>query len=136
MKGYHYTSYENYLKIKEKGLKTYLIDKEELRKVFPGGVIGIWLWRKMMDNRENFGSIIFQVARKGTEKVVLLEVSYSKRSIISECIDVKHDGSINTYGSNNFVYHKGTPSVIVVQDIPPEDIKLIKIWDLPELLKV
>jgi hypothetical protein len=124
--GYHYTSFENWLGIKEDGLIPYEI-KHDFSEWFDGKIYGVWLWKHKGRGRSGFGSLIDRLIKLNTKKVVLLEVKYKEKDRLAkngEAIYLTHDGSLG-----NLVYHKRKESVIVTKRITPKNIKLLRIYD-------
>lgn len=132
--GYHYTSLSNWLRIKELGLIPYLIQKPTLDPYYPGGVMGIWIWVDKFKGLPHAGSILYQMTMKGETSAAWLEVKYDYTNILrwnGRKIELSHDGNME-----KLVYHTGAEkSVLVTTPIPPEDIKLLKIYDLLKALK-
>lgn len=137
-KGYHYTSFDRWVKIEKKGLIPYAINKIELWPYLDGyPAKGVWVWKHRMKGESHVGSILWQVATKAATKIVLLEVNYNPEDILcgsdGVILTLYHKGSIE-----NWHYHtkkESESSVIVTKPIPPENIKLLKVYDLVELLK-
>ena len=134
MIGWHYTSYDNWLNIRINGLKTYHIDKENLRKYYYNGVKGIWVWVKPQMDIGHAGCIILQAANKASTKIVLLEVNYFPSSRLTHngsLLLLNHDGNIN-----NLIFHDGSEKAVIVQKkIKPKKIKLLEIYDLTKTFK-
>lgn len=130
-KGYHFTSYDNWVKIKKEGLKAYLInDHLALTEIFPGGIKGIWLWKKCPKTLERLYWAIFQFSKKKTPEIVLLEVEYDPDCTLSNGMHINHDMKLG-----NLEFDDSPESIIVIKDIGPGNIKLLKMWDLLELIK-
>lgn len=123
-KGYHYTSKANWEKIqKDGGMKKYLTKKEELDYYFPEGLDGVWLWRNNPEGASHAGNIMFQVGTKGSPEIVKLEVEYNPYDVANykgSDIDLSHVGTLS-----NWKYHDGDSAVIVRNDIPIQQIRLI-----------
>ena len=133
MKGYHYTSYSNWKKIKQEGLIPYEIKHNELLEYFNPYPKGIWLWPKRLTGISHTGSVLYQLAMKNEYRVVLLQVDISDEFLLrweGHKVVLPHDGHIE-----NFVYHDGEEGVIYTEWIPPSRIKLIDIYDVRERLR-
>lgn len=130
--GYHYTSSENWLKIKDQGLIPYSIKKSELDTFFSEPIKGIWVWQELQFGVAHSGSVIFQMGTKGTDKVVLLSVNYLKKSLLSfnnKALVLNHSSKIE-----NLWYHDNSQkAVIVVDTIHPKDIKLLETFELEKV---
>lgn len=131
--GYHYTSYDNWLQIRHLGLIPYSLYR--LRPSYE--VDGVWLWPSRLLGDAHVGAIVFHLAEKRTIKIVLLKVLYDTcdiwkpRGILRKGLDVftLHNGFIG-----DWQYHFDEEGIVVTGWIPPEDIKLEKVYDLEELL--
>jgi hypothetical protein len=126
--GYHYTSLENWEIIKKNGIRPYLIDKEEWHHIFPGGVIGVWIWEDELVGSSHVGNILYQVYSKGSPKIAKIKIKYDEDSILP--ISVSHNGNVGAWS-----YHHGEKSIISVSGVKPENLSLIKIYDIVKLLK-
>jgi len=135
MIGYHYTSYTNWLKIKKEGLVPYY-----MKNLFSQGFQdkGVWLWKYRMHGKEHIGNLIYQLSVKAETKIVVLRVKYDKKDIWQYPdyyqVIIHHDGEIGKFKYHN-TEDKVTESVTLTKAIPPEDISLIKMYDLIRLLR-
>lgn len=133
MVGYHFTSYRNWQNIRNVGLTAYPINKPEVDKYFDYPVQGIWTWKDRPTGQSELGSILFQTSTKQSTHIVLLEFSYRPSDILVTAddrkVEVFHDGILG-----NWLYHEQQPAYIVTADISPGDIRLVKEYDLMELL--
>lgn len=141
MIGYHYTSYSNWNYIKSEGLLPYDIRKKEFRLYIKDGKVnGIWIWRKKLEGIGHVGSILWQVASKEDPIVVLLKVVYSKDHRLKlrdigekkeKLVELSHEGYFGKWE-----YHTGEEKAFIyTRIIPPEDIELVKIFNIMKLLK-
>lgn len=133
MKTYHYTSKNNWEKIKIFGFQPYVISKPELDSFFPGGVNGVWLWKNKPTGHSNMGCILFQFATKSETDIVLLEVEIDEGNLLhfgDRLVELPHTGSIG-----NYQYHEAEKGVIYTSTISPNKIKLLKTFDIVKLLK-
>lgn len=129
MTGYHYTSYKNWLEIKKQGLVPYLIDLKDHRVPV---IKGVWLWTQNPIGISHLGNIIRQLAFKSETRIVKLQVNYNyeKRYRLNfQEIKLTHQGIIE-----KFQYHIDDPSIIITEPIGQKDIKLLKSYDLLDLL--
>lgn len=112
----------------------YMMDKPEIRRVFGHGIEGIWLWVNNPKNKSHTGNLIYQMSRKHEHQIVKLQVEYDQRDILrtsnGEQVRITHRGDIDGWN-----YHTLDQSVIVERDIPIENIKLLKVYNLVELLQ-
>ena len=143
MIGYHYTSYKNWLDIRENGLQPYPITKKEFRQYHqdnPETVNAVWLWERKFRGRPHIGAILYQFSTKNDTKIVWLECEwfYIEQLFIKDkdgefCpVELGHDGMIGNAKYHNVDHHK---SRLITKPIPPQRIKLLKTYDLQELLK-
>ncbi len=134
VKYYHYTSIENWKKIKKQGLIKYPIKQIEKN------LKGIFLWKNRLKGKAHAGSIIWQMATKNSEEVVLLEVICDKKGFEvdkkyegynkGDGISISHEGEIG-----NLRYHYKEKGIIYFKNIPIKDIKLLKIYELKNAFK-
>lgn len=81
--------------------------------------------------RSHFGTILYQMSKKNTDDVVFLKLKYDTNNLweYNECIvKTKHRGTIDKY-----VYHTNEPGVISMYGIPPENIELVRTYNLLEI---
>jgi len=137
-RGYHYTSFDNWLIIKKQGLVPYKITKNILAPYLgTDTVIGIWTWRKKPSDVSHMGNVIYQFATKAKTKVVMLSYEYSEAMEDKEILYVKNGKVVLPhYGSiGEFEYHNGVDeAVIILNKIEPHKIRLENIFDLPKIL--
>lgn len=125
--GYHYTSLENWKKIKREGLLPSTIEPIGL----PGVFKGTWLWRRKPRGLFQAGVVLRQIELKGTKKIVELYVRYNENDILSfEGKRVVFHNSL-VIGSMDF---GEMSSVIVTSPIPNWEILLIKKYDIKNLI--
>jgi hypothetical protein len=133
MKGYHYTSLENWEKIKHKGLVPYSIYKEELESYFAGGIVnGVWLWLDRLGGLAHAGEVLYHIAQKSTFQIVHLEVDYEEGEELHQPgfpnrrIVLHHKGNIG-----NLKFHNGDQTAIIIPKfISIERVELIEEFDL------
>lgn len=128
MIGYHYTSSENYEKIKSEGLSLYWIKKKDLELWFNNGIHGIWLWKNDLSGTNHLGSILWQLMTKGSTNIVKLRVEYEEADQYVKYgypVEIEHDGRLGVWN-----YHDRVPAVILGRPIPPGRIKLAAKYDL------
>ncbi len=136
MIGYHYTSKANYKKIKKHGIKKYDIDKNELDYYFPGGIIGIWVWKQELRGKSELGALLHHLATKKTTKLVKLKIHYLEEDKLewspTTTVEIRHEGYIGDWH-----YHTGKDdekAVILTKNVHPENIVLVKEYDILELV--
>ena len=133
--GYHYTSLECWRKIEKDGLVPYTIKRPILEQyIGTESAVGVWVWLEKLTGISHAGSIIYQMAMKGVQEVVLLELDYDQDDCLTPEADtykylvLPHNGTIE-----NLEYHKGGDrAVIVTKTIPTEQIKLIGQYNLAQ----
>lgn len=136
--GYHFTSKSNWDTIKYEGLQCYNISEEKRINLRQKGVDcekGIWLWERKLDARETLGCCIYQFERKGDLEIVELEINfkYIDTNILffnNKYISIKH----NYYECKNNL-HDDTPAVLAIKNIKPEEIKLVRVYNLLDCVK-
>jgi hypothetical protein len=131
MIGYHYTTYENWLKIKKEGLIPYDLDREEFEDILAKRVKGIWVWTRRFRGIDKLGTLMDRLGYKCRTKLVILEVTFNHKDMLhayNGCrVYTYHTGSIG-----NLIYHKKAPSIIIIKRIPPENIKLCAVYDFKQ----
>ena len=134
VKYYHYTSIENWKKIKKEGLIKYPIEK------IYKNLKGIFLWRNKQKGKAHAGSIIWQMGTKNSEEVVLLEINCEKEGFEvdqdygnykkGDTLVIDHTGEME-----KLVYHQKEKGIIYFRNIPINKIKLLRIYKLKDAFK-
>lgn len=142
MTGYHYTSFENWKRIRREGLCPYILRKD----IVPDGVPGIWLFLNQQHGESHAGCILFQIKAKRTFHVVELRVNYQENWCVRNGwrdVVVIHEGIVtDDHGCLIGYYHKDARATIAWQPIPPECIQLVgeyefkQAWKREEMLTV
>lgn len=136
--GYHYTSWDNWLKIRIEGLNPLLIQHEALEEYFPEGVNGFWIWQNELSDEEHIMCILYQLAFRCQTRIVKLRVKYL------EADKLKYKGTQNVvmyYESEDSVIGKWKPrpdnreATILVNHIPASQIEFINEYNIKELFK-
>ena len=136
---WHYTDARNVKSILKKGLIPYRLNlkavSEATRKEW--GIKnpkGVWLWKKRQRGVSHAGIILNQFVRKEAKKVALLRVLVKHEEVNSWpnklSISTYHVGFIGKW-----YYHWRTQAWISRVKIPPERIKLVKVYDVVKLLQ-
>lgn len=130
--GWHYTSWNNWEKIKRQGLKRYYINKPLYQSTMrdlghKDNVDGIWLWPHRLKGLAHTGSVYFQASTKDCPMVALLRVKYRPSDVLLGCdiVTIRHNGEMG-----KLVYHNRVPALILFQNIPASQIKLVGRYDL------
>ncbi|MFA5695880.1 MAG: hypothetical protein WC917_00240 [Bacilli bacterium] len=142
MKGYHYTSYENWQKIQKQGLIPYLIKHPDIMNYIPDPIYGIFTWTKDHREEAHIGNILFQKASKNSNRIVKLCFTYNEKDILyykGAMVKLYHYGEItgSTGGHENSSssYHTGQQAFIITRPVEPRNIRLVGDYDLNKLLK-
>lgn len=141
--GWHYTSWSNWLKIQQEGLRTTPLSQDKL-KVLEGLAHpdwdgkAVWVWVNQLSPIEHMGSVIYQLAKRSETRVVMLKLRYQfkqrlapKPGLGGTRINLFHNGSIDLYK-----YHQRTPSCLLVETLTPDRLTLVSEFDLIDLLGV
>ena len=133
--GYHYTSVSNWEQIKKDGgLLQYRMNHPSLTELYGEMVIGVWVWMFNPLGQSHAGNILYQVGVKGAHEIVKLKVLYDPAKVMRSPaggeLHLFHKGHVE-----NWNYHKKDRSVIVQHDIPLENIKLVKSYNVIDLLR-
>jgi len=134
MIGHHFTSetiYERY--IAENGLDSKSTFETEL-----GTVVGSWVFMFPLSGLSLLGTLIFNAVKRRTTRICHLEVEYNREDIHpflvdqgqDEILELYHDGSLGEW-----VYHTDVPALVLAERIPPERVKLVRSYDLMDILK-
>lgn len=134
MKAYHYTSIENWKKIKKNGLKRYWIrDIRDVDHNTPmGSVHGIWFFLHPQKGIGNAAFVIYTALKHPTDEVVLIEVDLKEDEIYPKRFN--HEGTLM-----NLRYHnrkEDQEAIIALEDITPDRIKKIGSKNLVKLLEM
>jgi hypothetical protein len=138
--GYHYTSWSNWQRIQQEGLTPTLLSADKIAKTGPKTVEdwdgkAVWIWTERLDPVEHMGSLIYQLAKRNESKLVHLLVWFQDKDRLPHKEDgyrlyLRHTGKID-----GFEYHARTQSCLLIATVPPQNIKLLGIYDLVEMLK-
>lgn len=137
--GYHYTSYDNWLKIQEKGLAPRLVRNLEVYNGMESigdyrrQVFGVWVWETRHTGQTHLGGVLRVLAVHKATRVVFLKVYYEetdKIKIKGKDLTIIHDGVIG-----DFDYHNKEKSVLLKHIIPPKQIELVSEYNLLDLVQ-
>lgn len=130
MKGYHYTSYDNWENIQEKGLVPELIINEDVQKE-SSETVGSWMFQNRQQGAALFGMLMDRFAAQNQLwEYAELEIDF----VTADCLKAldaedtlifKHLGACGSW-----VYHKGEPIIVVSKLIPACQITLLRVFDL------
>ena len=130
---WHYTSAENWERIRSEGLVPYRIAKPELEAYFPGGLVGVWLWADDLSAEEHAGSVLWQLMTKASSSVVKLRVRCPEACPVQAARDAGGDRPRREARAVGLP-PRG-PAVLATGAIPPRDIELVGRYDLLERLR-
>lgn len=148
MIGYHYTTFENWIKIKVDGLLPsqpiqydlpgLQVDHQFLHKQFNFEMPDcIWVWKYELIQPTHLGTLLFQMISKVSFEIVVIEVKYSKWDQLKPSTLMKgqhysyfHNGNIGEWR-----YHKDVPFDLLKKRIPPNRLKLKDYYNFIELTK-
>jgi hypothetical protein len=151
--GYHFTSIENYKKIKKHGLIPYPLKMAQIITGFEYIPPGIFLYDHYQDPKSTAGIVMYHASFKLSTTIVFLAVDYKESETRSpdfrphgfcdeHCLTGCHDlglfkdqkpDEFTTEEAKSF-WHKAAPFTIVFKRIPPRRIKLLKTYNLVELI--
>ena len=138
MIGYHYTSFENWTKIKVEGLKPVSRTRKQpdIIKYF-GDVPCVWIYTRKAKGVGHFGNFIWHLADKNTTKVVMLEVTYDKEDELQPLPKYFMNSMILTHSGKvgQFKYHV-EPFMLLGNMIPPERLRLCEMIDFNTINEV
>jgi len=137
MKGYHYTTKENWKNIQRcGGLIPYEIKNNRgvIKEFTSSPLCGIWTWTSSPKGLSHAGNVMRVAATHDKVNVVKLEIQYHSFDVLTsnkgERIALMHIGEIE-----NLIYHREEEAVIVTKKIPLSDIKVIGEYDIIDALK-
>ena len=130
---YHYTSADNYEKIKSEGLVPYWINKADLEPFFHNGIYGVWLWKNDLFGNEHLGSVLWQLMTKNSVNIVKLQVDVEETDLYKLYgveVEIRHDGRLGKWN-----YHNRVPAVIMTKLIHPSQIHVVGTYNLLDALE-
>ena len=140
MIGYHYTTWENYQKIKRDGIKPTLlseINQKEVGEVVKGSCI--WVYVKEFTGLFLIGQIFYVSCKHNSTHIVCLKVSYPESDSATylfklenpmDKLCLKHKlGGIGLYNHKDAVYD------LITKIVPPENIECVNSWNTLGILK-
>lgn len=142
--GYHYTSWYNWLKIEQEGLKPYDLRKPELVKelkslnVIPWHQIklyGIFCWKARHHGQELMGDLLFHATGKATTRIVEIEIEYGVGDTLlrpsdSATVDLFHDMDPSPHEPGYKFWHDRLPALLLKNPVPTERLRLLRVFDL------
>jgi hypothetical protein len=132
--GYHFTSFLNWRMIEEQGLLPQPIGGK-LNEILEGRS-GNWVYIHELQGRALVGTLLYIAARHITDQIVLLGVSYSDEDLVwgeNQNLMVMHD--MPDGGPNHQYWLAGEMAAILFKRIPPKQIRMIRLYDLQEMVK-
>lgn len=138
MKGYHYTSWENWQEIQRVGLIPYPIRNPSIRRQFPAGAEGIFTWTTRPTGIAHYGQAIWVMIHHHTLSVVLISYEFERHEEYGSenggHWTIKHDGELCTNYGKPWVYHKDEPAVLIKVPISPDRIALEAVYNFQDLM--
>lgn len=135
MIGYHYTSWQNWKRIRKEGLKPYLMQRSVAQSFYRDRIYAIYVWKRRLRGIDAVGSIIYTAGVRGCRKVVLLRAHYTrddtKEPVSGSTMDMTHTGSV---GNLKFHNHN-VEARLLFNTIPPEKVDLVETYNIIDLLK-
>jgi len=130
LKGYHYTSYANWVGIQNEGLLPAPIGHQNILEI-SSETVGSWLFEYRQDAEALFGMLIDRFATQGQAwRYMELEVDFS----ITDCLKALHEEDtlkLTHLGvCGNWVYHWKEPIIVVSKPIPVCQITLLRTFNL------
>lgn len=133
MRGWHYTSYRNWMSIQKQGFQAYPISKPGLDKYFPDtNIRGVWAWGRRPSGKSELGNLLFQTSIRQSYHIVLLEFDYDPKDLLhfkGSLVEMVHDGFIGSW-----LYHEDEPAYVVLKNIPPQNVRLVKHFNLMDIV--
>jgi hypothetical protein len=143
MRGYHYTTWETWLKIRETGLQLALLEERHrvtcdiVWEYVKDGCI--WLYREPHQDEQLIGMIFYVSIRHRDNLIVCLEVEYGEEQAASfhafrdmndplAKINLTHDLDAGPYG------HRYSCFELLLTPVEPEKVRLFGWWDILNLI--
>lgn len=138
MIGYHYTTYSNWLKIQKEGMQPYEVyNQKVLDTLNTDKLKAIWVWADKLSGLSHKGQILYSAILKQNLKIALLKITYSLKEEhlgpLGQPVRIKHTGLLNSR-NGDWTYHQEEVAILLKNSIKPENIELVKLYDLDELL--
>jgi len=135
MKGYHYTSYDNWIGIQNEGLMPAPIGHENLLKI-SSDTVGSWMFEYRQEGASLFGMLVNRFVTQDQDwKYVELEIDFS----ITDCLKALHEDEtlkLTHRGAvEDWVYHDNEPVIVVSKPIPACQITLLRTFDLQRAIQ-
>lgn len=131
--GYHYTSWENWQKIRRQGLVPYKDGHWDYLKHAgcPEDKI-IYTYDRKQHGLSLFGILMWHSHKKSTAKVVLLRIDYRQEEAMFDGGKYAGTGHHDLHSAKNddAFYHKGEPFTFLCKRIPAKRVELEKVYDL------
>lgn len=144
MRGYHYTSWENWQTIKETGLLPYEIRNPQIRKILPPEDLSIKVvftfknWKR--GEIAHYGQLLWAMMHRHNLHLVVLSYEYEKKDIYRwgspeyEIITSYHDGELSTSYGEPWTFHRKEPMDLLLVPIPPEKITIEAEYNFKEFI--
>lgn len=131
MKGYHYTSWGNWERIRKEGLRPQPVHPRWNTRP---GTKAVWTWTAPLKGRSEFGQIMWTLLNHDCEKVVRLSYEFDN----SQCygtneggIDyISHTLHFSTNNDKEIDYHRNAPSQMLLTTVPPEKITCEAVFEI------
>ena len=136
MIGYHYTSFKNWQKIKEEGLKgqsiegdftleslSHKLDWSSIKTLLRKEGNGIFVWTEDLSDIVEKGLVVMIMSKFNANKIVKLKIKFSKKDIFKE------EGNIVDFCSDFVIGNEGEMkrsfcASFILGDIPLKNIEL------------
>jgi hypothetical protein len=138
MKGYHYTSWQNWQRIQEEGLKPYPIRNPAICPLFPEGTAGIFTWLQRAEGLTHHGQIMWIMMHHHTTRVVYLSYDFERFETFpgdGRWWEIKHNGKLESSYGEPWVFHRDEPAVLIKVPILPERITVEAVYDFAAMVK-
>jgi len=141
MIAYHYTTWEAYQNIQNKGLQLSPVDSnhitelKEVKKYLENGCI--WLYKSYLTDYKLLGILMERAVYHNSYKIVCLEVKYTKKqsaAFLKLCetndeVRLTHKLNAGIFG------HEKESIILLVTPVLSKNIKLKKTWDFLTFIK-
>lgn len=126
------------------GRKRKVLHKQRIATVRPKAIEdwdgrAVWIWVERLSHVVHMGSLIYQLAKRNEDRLVHLRVWYQFKDRLPPRPELREDGYrlglLHNGKIDGYRYHVNTRSCLLVDTVPPQNIELVKEYNLVELLK-
>lgn len=111
--------------------------REQLQEAWDG--MGLFLWDNKLSDEEELGSLIWQMVSKKTYRICKLELDVSEDDLLHSNwggkVQMMHTQTISANKKIGPELHDQVPASIGIRRIPPENIHIVKTYDMMSVIR-